>query len=310
MKAEISQLNDGPAPTLGFVISPIANTIKLPIYITDVFSGTPASGAGLEPGDVITAINGTPPVVNGQPTLGLVNLQIPTSGSKLTLTVTRPSTGISETVTLTTRTLQTPVTTEKLLASNIGYVKLFSFTSDAASRVFKSIQALQRSAKLTGLVLDLRNNLGGDVDQAVRIISAFVHKGIVSYSVDGSGHRTALTTVDSVPLLRIPVVVLIDSGSASSSEVVAATVKDLRLGRVVGQTSAGALAGAEFFGLNDGSGMEITEEHVLGPKAEKIDGVGVQPNDVVLETALDLSNGRDPVVTQAVKELQAASVAR
>ncbi|MDB5059798.1 MAG: hypothetical protein JWO59_3270, partial [Chloroflexi bacterium] len=305
IKPALAQLNDGPVPSLGLVTSPITNTIRTPVYITDVYPHSPAADAGLLPGDTITQIDGTAPASGGQPSAALINVLLPQSGVKVTLTIQRPSSGTSKTVTLNTRTLQTPTTTSRLLPNGVAYVRLYEFTSHASNSVFSAVRKLGSTTKLTGIVLDLRNNQGGDVVQASRLISAFVHNAVIGYTVDGLGKRTAQRTDDKVPLLHLPLAVLIDGGSASSSELIAGTVRDLHVGQVVGERSAGALAEAEFFGLGDGSGFEITQARVLGPKAEKVDGIGIQPNVVAPTSAGDLSAGRDPAVNRAVQFLQA-----
>jgi carboxyl-terminal processing protease len=305
MQQVSAQLADGPIPTLGFEMSPVTDTVKLPIYVTDVFGSGPAAAAGLRPGDIITAIDGSPPVSEGQPTLSLFDLLVPKSGTTLSLTIDRPATGETKTVSMTIRTLTMPVIKSKVLPSGIEYVKLYSFTADSAHQVLKALQAFAKSASPTGVILDLRNNAGGYADQAARIISAFVHKQVIGYIVDGSGNRVAQHTDDSILLLHLPLAVLIDGGSASSSELVAEAIKDLHAGIVVGQRSQGAIAEAEFFNLDDGGGMEITEKRVLGAKAEKLEGVGVVPGAAAVASPQDLSAGRDPVIDRAVQALQA-----
>jgi carboxyl-terminal processing protease len=153
-------------------------------------------------------------------------------------------------------------------------------------------------------VLDLRGNLGGTQDQAVRILSAFTRNAVVGYEVQGNGKRTALRTSGTVSALRVPLVVLTDNASASSSELLAAAVRDLRLGQVVGSRTEGDLAGAYFYSLSDASALEITAFHVLGAKAEQVDKVGVVPTQQVTATASELSAGDDPVVDQAVRDIQ------
>jgi carboxyl-terminal processing protease len=306
----LAQLNEGPSPSYGIVTSPITNTIKLPIYVADVYPNSPAANAGVLAGDTITQLNGVAPAPGGQASAGLVALLLPQEGAQISLTASRPATGTTKTVTLAARSLVAPTTTSRALPGGAAYVKLYQFTSHASDRVFSAIRKLAVSTKLTGVVLDLRGNEGGDANQATRLISAFIHKGVIGYTIDSSGKRVAQRTDDKVPLLHLPLAVLIDGGSASSSELVAGAVRDLNAGRVVGERSMGALAEAEFYGLNDGSGLEITEARVLGPKAEKVDGIGIQPNQIAATTAGDLSAGRDPAIQLAVQYIQTVAPAR
>jgi carboxyl-terminal processing protease len=194
-----------------------------------------------------------------------------------------------------------------LVAGNIAYVRLYQFTKNASKGVLGSIKGLGPGVR--GVVLDLRGNPGGDADQAARILGAFVHKQVIGVQVAGNGKRDPQRTDDRVALLHMPVSILIDQDSASSSEIVAATVRDYKLGHLVGERSAGALAGAQFYGLADGSGLEVTEAYILGPKGEKIDGIGVTPDSSVKTTAADLSAGHDPALDQAVRFVRSAPAA-
>jgi carboxyl-terminal processing protease len=197
--------------------------------------------------------------------------------------------------------------TARMLPNSIAYVKLFTFTANAANQVFAALKGPAMSAAPRGIVLDLRGNPGGEEAQAVRLVSAFVHHRIVGYQVGGNGQRDALHTDDTVALLHAPLVVLTDGGSASSSELVASAVRDLRLGRVVGSRTAAEIAGAYFYSLSDGSALEITQFHIFGANGEKLDRIGVTPGQQVAATAADLSAGDDPVIDRAVQDIEHAT---
>lgn len=299
MQPFIAQLSDsGRIPSVGLVTSsPTAG----PLFITDVFPGSPASDAGLRPGDTITAVGGST-LKNGQVSASLLGLLFPTIGAPVQMTVLRPQTGATLSVTLQPRNLVPPDISARLVAGNIAFVRLYQFTKHAAKEVLGAITGF--GPMVRGVVLDLRGNPGGYADQAVQILSAFTHHRVLEVSVDGSGKRDPQRTDDRLPLLHQPLAVLIDQGSGSSSEIVAGAVRDYTLGRLVGQRTGGALAGAEFYGLSDGSGMEVTEAYILGPKGERIDGVGVAPDDAVTTTAGELSAGHDPALDQAVRFLR------
>jgi carboxyl-terminal processing protease len=302
MRPAIAQLSDsGDVPSFGVVTSPITPTA--PLFITDVFQGSPAAKAGLKPGDTITAIGGQALFSGGQANAGLFHFALPQIGTPVTLTVLRPASGAILTVTLSPRNLVPPDTRVRLLAGTIAYVRLYGFTKHAANEVLDGIKGLGPAVR--GVVLDLRGNEGGYADQAVRLLSSFIHHKVVAVSVDGNGKRDPQRTDDRVALLHLPLAVLIDQGSASSSEIVAGSVRDFGIGRLFGERTGGALAGAEFFALGDGSGLEITEAYVLGPESERIDGIGVPPDDHVATTAVELSAGHDPAVDQAVRYLRA-----
>jgi len=258
----------------------------------------------LLPGDIVSAIDGVSPAAN---VFGLVSLLLPQAGAQTALTILRPSTGLTKTVVLTARTMLTPVVSSKLVGADIAYVKLYEFAADAYRQVQSALKSLSRTTTLKGVILDLRNDGGGDEGQAVQLISSFVHDGIIAYRVNGSGRRQPQRTDDAVPLLHLPLAVLVDGGSASASEILASTIKDYHAGQIVGQRSLGAVAEAEFYGLNDGGGLEITVSHLLGPDGEMLDGVGVEPTQVVATSPGDLSKGFDPAVSRAVQDLQMGS---
>lgn len=303
LKPLIGQLFDsGPIPTLGLVVS--ITTVTQPIFVTGLFNGAPAAQAGIKLGDVILLVNGHSPFSGVQGLAAYAPLLAPQMGVPVTLVVSRPATGATLTFHLRAKVLQTPDSISGVIAGHIYYVKLFSFTSDAARRIMAGITALPASAKIEGLVLDLRGNEGGVIDGAIDLLSAFAHHKTLFYSVDGKGRRSPQETDNSVPLLGWPLVVLTDSSSASSSEIVAGAVHDYHLGTIIGTRTAGALAGADFFGLNDGGGLEITEARVLGPRGETVDGVGVAPDQPLTTSPRDLSTGHDPVVDLAVRDLK------
>ncbi|HVA91829.1 MAG TPA: S41 family peptidase [Chloroflexota bacterium] len=302
LKPLVGQLFDsGPIPTLGLVVS--LGSASQPVFVTDTFEGAPAALAGMKPGDVITLVNGYAPFANVQGLAGFAPLLVPKIGAPVTLVVSRPATGAILTFHLSPRLLKTPDSVSRLIAGHVYYVKLFSFTKDAARQILAQIAALPTLPGVRGIVLDLRGNAGGVIEGAVRLLSAFVHHKTLFISVDGKGKRSPEAADNSVSLLGRPLVVLTDSASASSSEIVASAVHDYHLGTIIGSRTAGALAGADFYGLNDGGALEITEARVLGPKGETVDGVGVAPNQEITTSPLDLSTGHDPVIDSAVRDL-------
>ncbi len=272
----VAELFDsGPIPTLGMVTSPISPTVQL--FVTHVFTGTPAAAAGMRPGDIITLVNGNAPYSSVGGEYGLAPLIIPQIGTPVTVVVNRPASGATLTFRLVPRAMMPPDVSVRLIAQSFYYVRLYSFTKNSTNEILADIAALKVSHGVKGIVLDLRGNGGGLIDGAVRLLSAFVHDQTLFVSVDGTGKKDPQQADDKVPLLHLPLVVLIDSGSASSSEIVATAVRDYHLGALIGTRTAGALGGAEFFGLNDGGGLEITEARVLGAKGEVIDGIGIGP---------------------------------
>lgn len=269
-------------------------------YLHDVYPNTPAATAGLRPGDQIEAVNGRS--ARGAGLQDLYLLLTGPVGTTATLQVSRPATGQTLTVQVSVAEVTVPLIESRMLPSGIGYIKLRNFSNNAGAEFDKALAALQAQG-LKGLIFDVRQNPGGSVDALRHIVSHFTHTGPLFISIDAGGQRHEEQPDTSVPLLGVPFVVLCDGGSASSADLTAAIAKD-RGGHLVGQKSAGALGGAFFYELADGSALEITVERVLGPNGEEINNVGVTPDHVVALTPADLSAGNDPQLAHAQADLQ------
>ncbi|MBB2741232.1 UNVERIFIED_ORG: carboxyl-terminal processing protease [Microbispora rosea subsp. rosea] len=281
-----------------------------PLFITGVLGG-PAKDAGLRPGDVIESINGSAPFVDGEVTPAAVAALYPQypEARAVRLQILRQKTGRRRTVTLKPglyqpdpATLQ--VVTTKLLRDGIAYARLSGFAPDVADRVFRAISRLGSGRTVTGLVLDLRGNGGGSPGEAIRLLSGFAHGKVTAYQCAADGACDPMRTDDSVALLGLPLVVLTDRGCASACEHFSSAVKDLRLGRLVGTRTAGAVSGpAQPYLLGDNSTLTFPSTHHLAPSREVIDRVGVAPDHYVPLTPQDAAAGRDPALDEALNLL-------
>ncbi|ACU75493.1 peptidase S41 [Catenulispora acidiphila DSM 44928] len=303
---------------IGLVTSPTGPLLsgapaeaRPPLFVSAVLGG-PAAAQGLRPGDVIDSVDGQAPFVDGVPSPGveaLLDQRYPQS-DRVQLKVHRPADGRSWTVTLKpelypmSAAANQPVSAS-LLSDHIADVQLHSFLPGAADTVLADVARMRAGGTLNGLVLDLRGNGGGDVEEVSRLLGAFKHQGIWSFDCDSPDtcdipHRTD----DTVPLLGIPLVVLTDRGCASACDAFSGAVKDLRLGRIVGTRTAGVVAGpAAGFVLDDGSFLGLPAGHELGADHEMLNGIGVAPDDYQLTTPADLSTGHDHVLAEAVRLL-------
>jgi carboxyl-terminal processing protease len=305
----------GQAYGLGFTTSPLtlvaatAPGVALPpLFIASVLGG-PAAARGLRPGDVIAAVDGAPPFVDGVPSPGAITLlsqQYPRA-DPLRLTMHRPATGRTWTVTLTPALYSpapaatTPVTA-RVVAGHIADVRLAAFAPGAADQVRTAVADLRRSAgQLRGLVLDLRGNAGGAPSEVARLLGGFAHGRTWSYDCDAADSCAPNRTDDTLPLLNLPLVVLTDRSCASACDAFSAAVKDLRLGTLVGTRTAGIVSGpANGYLLDDNSLLRIPVRHQKGAAGEIVDGIGVPPDLQIPLTAHDLSTGRDPDLAAAL----------
>ncbi|MBG0831808.1 peptidase [Planomonospora sp. ID67723] len=277
-----------------------------PLFVTAVQGGA-AQAAGLRPGDIIESINGSAPFVEGKATPAIAALypQYP-EARPVRLRLLRQATGHRWTATLKPGLYpQDPaalqVVRSELLEDDIAYVRLRGFPSDAAKRVFNAITRLRTGRTLSGVVLDLRGNGGGSPSEATRLVSAFVHGQATGYQCAVDGTCETMRTDDTVELLNLPLVVLINSDCPSACEHFSSAVKDLRLGRLVGTRTAGAIPGpAQSYLLANNTLLRFPTTRHLGPNREVIDRIGVPPDHHVPLTPEDAAAGRDPALAKAL----------
>jgi carboxyl-terminal processing protease len=325
MTAMIASLHDNharwsyPAPPpgdvpgdLGITTSPsylLAGTAPQealpPLFITAVAPGSPADSSGLRPGDILVSVDGAPPFAGGIISQGVMNLLYGPylQPGQVTVRLQRPATGRTWTVTLAPALYPgpPPQVSAKQLNAYIAYVQLPGFFSGAADQVLGDISSLAQTAKLRGLILDLRGNTGGYPAEVSQLLGAFTHGAAYIYLCDVHGSCTPTLTDSSVPLLHLPLVVLTDRNCVSACEAFSAAVKDLRLGTLVGTRTAGILSGpAASYLLDDASLVNLPARHALGADHEIIDGIGVAPDHYLPLTAQELSTGHDPDITKAL----------
>ncbi|WP_049564024.1 S41 family peptidase [Nonomuraea sp. SBT364] len=284
-----------------------------PLFVTAVQGGA-AQAAGLRPGDVIESIDGSAPFVGGEATPAIALLYRPYPLARpVRLRLLRQSTGRRWTVTLKPGLYQRDlaalqVVRSRLLDDDTAYVRMTGFAPDAANRVFKAISRLRAGRTLNGVVLDLRGNGGGSPDEATRLVSAFAHGKVTAYQCAVDGTCDTSRTDDTVELLGLPLVVLIDRSCASACEHFSSAVKDLRLGPLVGTRTAGVISGpAQPYRLSDNTTLSFPDKHHLGPGREVIDRIGVPPDHHVPPTPEDAAAGRDPALAKALNLLRETS---
>ncbi|GAA3446867.1 S41 family peptidase [Planomonospora venezuelensis] len=277
-----------------------------PLFVTAVEGGA-AQAAGLRPGDTIESINGSAPFIDGKasPAIAALHPEYP-DARPVRLRLLRPTTGRRWSVTLRPGLYPRDLTSlrvvqPKLLDDDIAYVRLRGFASDSANRVFRAVSRLRTGRTLSGVVLDLRGNGGGNPAEAIRLVSAFVHGKATAYQCTVTGACETMWTDDTVELLGLPLVVLTDRDCASACEHFSSAVKDLRAGRLVGTRTAGAVPGpAQSYLLNNNTVLRFPTRRHLGPNREVIDRVGVPPDHHVPPTPEDAAAGRDPALAKAL----------
>jgi carboxyl-terminal processing protease len=244
------------------------------LRVVDVFEDSPASKAGLARGDVIVAV-GPDSLANRSADFGSKLIR-GAAGSKVTLTVMRGDR--KRTITVTRANLVVPVSTGKILnykGTKIGYVQLTSFTDGSGAEVRKQVnKVLAEGAK--ALILDLRENGGGLLDEAVNVASIFIPDGTI-VSTDGrSQPRQVYVAKGGAIATSIPMVVLVDRGTASAAEIVTGALQDRHRAKVVGTHTYGKGVFQEIQPLPNGGALDITVGEYFTPSGRNLGGGGVR----------------------------------
>jgi carboxyl-terminal processing protease len=252
------------------------------LKVISPIEGSPADLAGIKPGDLITEIDGKP--TRGMVVYDAVKLLRGPKGSNVTITVTREGEE-SRDITLTRDVIHIKSVKYKLLDNEIGYLKISQFqenVSDELKNAMSSLE-LENGGSLRGLVLDLRNNPGGLLDEAIKVADQFIDKGLI-VSVRGrtSNQSKEYYATEGDSQRDISLVVLVNKGSASASEVVAEALQDSKRATIVGSKTFGKGSVQTIIELDDGSGLKLTTAKFYAPSGRSISDVGVTP-DIIVE---------------------------
>jgi carboxyl-terminal processing protease len=267
--------------------------------IATVYPGSPAAHAGLVAGDVILAINGTD--VAGLSLDRVIALVAGASGTSVTLSIRPGSGGAAHDVVLTRAPITLPLVEWAMVpGSAIADVRIDQFSSGTTAALVKALKAAS-SDHAKGVVLDLRGNPGGFVSEAVGVASQFIGSGDVYQTQDAAGTRTAIPVQPGGVALDMPLVVLVDKGTASSAEIVASALQDAGRAQVIGETTFGTGTILGQFSLADGSALRIGTEEWLTRDGTSIWHVGLVPDQVVALTA-----GERPLTPAEVGDVSAA----
>ena len=274
-------------------------------YLTIVspMPGSPAEEAGLLPGDQIIAIDGED--MTGIDGNLVIRKVIGPAGTSLTLTVYREGEGEGEPfdVTLERAKIIVPTLEYEMLDGDIGYIKLYNFSEKATQDFAAALEDLL-DQEPAGLILDLRNNPGGERDSAVEITSQFIDEGVIMYQEYGDGSRDTFESVEGGLAPDIPLVLLINEGSASGSEIVAGAIQDVERGILVGMVSFGKGSVQNWIPLADEQGMvRVTIARWLTPNGRTIHELGVVPDFEIEYTDEDFENEVDPQLEKAIELL-------
>ena len=268
------------------------------------YENQPAWNAGLQKDDLVLAVDGESIV--GTSEMTAIDLVRGPKGTDVTLTIERPSTGEVFDVTITRARIEVPTIMTETLGddANIAYVRLNSFNEVAGSLVREAVRdGMRRDAQ--GVILDLRGNSGGLVREAIKVVNVFVENETALIEREREGDPTEYPTTGRAVTTDLPLVVLVNEGSASASEIVAGALQDLGRGTLVGTTTFGKGSVQLGYELTDGAIMRVTIARWYTPHDRTIDGVGLTPDVVVERSDEQRAAGEDPQLDAAVTRLEA-----
>ncbi len=279
-------------------------TSSCALVVVAPIQGTPADKAGLQPGDQVLAVDGES--VEGKTLSEVVESVRGQAGTDVTLTLKRGEETFDETI--TRDKIQASEVDSKMLDANVGYVALHGFSNAAADQFHEAVASLQDQGA-TKFVFDLRNNPGGYIEAARRIASEFIASGLI-FSQESSGgemKRWEATGDGLATSGDIPVVVLVNGGSASASEIVSAALKERDRATIVGQPTYGKNTVQLWEDLDNGGGVRITISRWFTPDHNSVAPDGVQP-DVTVEVPDGTPPEQDLFVEKALQLLNQGSV--
>jgi carboxyl-terminal processing protease len=274
-------------------------------YLTIVspIEGSPADKAGLLPGDKVIAIDGED-MTGVAPEEARLKVLGP-KGTTVTLKVAREGEQEPLEFTITRDQIEIRSAEGKMLKDGIAYIDINTFGEKTTQELRSTLDDLLKQDP-RGIIIDLRNNPGGYLNTAVEVSSEFIDKGVILYEQYGDGRRDEHKALGNGEATDIPLVVLINEGSASASEILAGALQDYGRAKLVGVKSYGKGSVQNWVPLSNNEGAaRVTIARWLTPKERLIDHIGLMPDVVVEITPEDFEAGRDPQLDVAVETLQA-----
>lgn len=275
---------------------------KSQLVVVAPLKDTPGSRAGLKPGDLILKINATS--TDGMAVEGAISLIRGPQGTDVTLSIFREGWDKPKDFKITRATITVPTLDLTMKDGNIADIQLYEFNANA-DYLFRNAanKALAQGAK--GIILDLRNNPGGYLDVAVDLGGWFFEpKTLVVREEDKAGDGDSLHAQGNGAFKNIPIVVLINGGSASASEILAGALRDNRNVKLIGEKSFGKGTVQQLIPLRDGSTIKLTIAHWVLPSGKILDNGGLVPDIEVKISDDDIKNKKDPQLDKALEVIK------
>ncbi len=264
--------------------------------------GQPAEAAGLKSGDIVLSVDGQSIV--GKSLFEAISLIRGPAGTPVTLEIARPGEEESFEVTITRARIEIPVVEYQMLDGDIAYIHLTEFDANAADRIRDALKELLAQHP-KGLIFDLRDNPGGLLSQAIEVADLFLGDGVVAIERDSAGHEQVFYSYDGNIGEDIPMVVLVNGGSASASEIVSGALKDRGRAILIGTRTLGKGSVQLPHQLSDGSQLRVTIARWFTPNDQTIHEKGIEPDIEVPDPEEPVDNPMDdPQVQRAIQYLR------
>lgn len=270
------------------------------VQIAECYEGGPGAEAGLQTGDVITAINDTD--VTDMELSDVVSIIRENKDKTIVLTVLRENEDSSREISVDVTDVELPSVSGEMLDESTGYIQITQFTG-VTPQQYKDTFAELKDKGMERLVIDLRDNPGGLLTSVCDILCEILPEGLIVYTEDKYGNREE-ETCDGKNKLDMPLAVLVNENSASASEIFAGAVQDHGVGTIVGTTTYGKGVVQELRQLSDGSAVKLTVSNYYTPNGNSINKVGIKP-DVEVKLASVLLN-KDEITHEEDNQLQKA----
>ena len=271
--AVFMERTDGIYAGVGMLVS--TNPEDMKVTVLNVFAGSPAEEAGLLPGDVIIAVDGQDMI--GKRIDEVTSLVRGLPGTQVVLGIMRGDTNFD--LNIVRQQISVPTVHHRMLPGGIGHLRIESFDGVTYSQFTNAYMDL-RAQGMRGLIIDVRNNPGGRLETVVNIGNLILPEGTILYSENVRGERTSYRS-ERNNRIDMPLVMLVNGGSASASEVLTGAVRDHGVGTVVGQQTFGKGVVQSLFGVSDGSAVKLTIARYYTPNGTSIHGQGITPDYIV-----------------------------
>ena len=274
------------------------------VKVLSPIKNSPAETAGIQPGDLIIAVNGKE--YTGDEMTQMSNDIKGEEGTEVILTILRNNESLE--IKVKREKIKVNPVESKVLENNIGYIAFTSFDETTAEDFKSKFEELQKQ-NIKSLIIDLRNNGGGLVDQAVDIAGYVLDKdSVVLYEVDKNGNEVVEKTT-TAPIIDMPIIILTNENTASASEILAGALKDFGKAKTVGIKTYGKGVIQEILSVKDGSGIKITTSEYQTPNRNKINKIGIEPDEKVelpndVTSVLNVPEDKDTQLQKAIEMLK------